>query len=87
MAYEKVTGLYNNDKYGLVKISQKNGVKILAINNKVFGKLEHWHYDTYQIDFDIIWYGKTMLDFRLNSEGKISYIEVMGNRYYYIGDE
>ena len=87
LAYEKVTGLYKNDKYGLVKVSEKNAVKILAINNKVFGKLEHWHYDTYQIDFDIIWYGKTMLDFRLNAEGKISYIEVMGNRYYYIGDE
>ncbi len=57
------------------------------LNNTVKGILSHWHYDTYQIIFDKQYYGKAMLDFRMNSEAKVSYLEVFGERFDFANTE
>ena len=77
----KVLGTYKHKQYGIVKITEtKQGIRY-NLNNTVKGILSHWHYDTYQITFDKQYYGKAMLNFRMNSEAKVSYLEVFGERF------
>ncbi len=77
----KMLGKYKHPQYGIIEIS-KNGEDIkFNLNNTVKGKLSHWHYDTYQIDFDLKPYDKTMLTFRLNSKAEMSYLEVFGEHF------
>jgi CubicO group peptidase (beta-lactamase class C family) len=78
---DEMLGTYKHLQYGTIKITKtKKGVQF-NLNNTVKGTLSHWHYDTYQIAFDVKAYGKAMVNFRLNAEAKVSYIEVFGERF------
>lgn len=77
----KMLGKYKHHQYGIIEIS-KNGEDVrFNLNNTVKGNLSHWHYDTYQIIFDLKSYGKAMLTFRLDSKAEINYLEVFGERF------
>jgi CubicO group peptidase (beta-lactamase class C family) len=81
LTIDKMLGTYKHLQYGTVEITKtKKGIQF-NLNNTVIGNLSHWHYDTYQIDFDLKMYGKAMVNFRLNAEAKVSYIEVFGEHF------
>ena len=44
----------------------------LSINNLMSGKLEHWNFDTFRLNFDQFWYGHDLVSFILNSQGKVA---------------
>ena len=77
-------GTYKHIQYGVIKITEtEQGIRF-NLNNTVKGTLSHWHYDTYQIVFDKQYYGKGMLDFRMDSEAEVSYLEVFGERFEFV---
>jgi hypothetical protein len=86
-SHENIVGTFQNKIYGTVDISQEGDVLKFNLNNTIKGKLEHWHYDTYQISFDTKWYGKGMLNIQLNNKADISYLEMFGEQFYYISDD
>ena len=77
----EMLGTYKHSQYGTVKITQnKKGIQF-NLNNTVIGTLSHWHFDTYQIAFELKMYGKAMVNFRLNAKAEVSYLEVFGERF------
>ena len=75
-------GSYHHDIYGTVDILKSENGFTFNLNNTLFGKLNHWHYDTYQAFFDKKEYGKTMLTFRMGVDGKISHLDLFGDQFY-----
>ena len=81
---QQIIGRYSNSQYGVIEISRDDQSIRFNLNNTIKGSMEHWHYDTYQLTFDKVWYGKSMINFRMNSEGDISYLEVFGQGFNYL---
>ena len=76
-----IIGKYVNTQYGWLKIYKDNEVLKFNFNNTVYGKLAHWHYDTYQGEFDKRYWGKLMFNFRLDSSGKLNQVEAFGEQF------
>ncbi|MGB9764082.1 MAG: serine hydrolase [Candidatus Saccharicenans sp.] len=73
-------GLYRDDWYGEVEIKQENdGLTIRFKHNpELYGKLEHWHYDTFVARwFDRELRADAFVTFYLDHEGKISEVKML----------
>ena len=78
LALEAYTGVYNDPLYGTIHITLNNGV-LYASNIKLgTGKLAHFNYDTFIIEWDQKWEGKTTIQFLLNTVGKVSSVDFDG---------
>lgn len=82
LAKSDIIGTYNNKLFGWVTISNNNGKLTFNINDTLKGTLAHWNYDTYQGAFDQKYREKTMFLFRMNSSGKLDYLELFGEQFY-----
>jgi len=80
-------GKYVSSQYGWLKIYYESEVLKFNLNNTIFGNLSHWHYDIYQVIFDQVYRGKTLLNFRLGYDGKLSYLEIYGGRFDRVQDK
>ncbi|NOQ27888.1 MAG: serine hydrolase [Bacteroidales bacterium] len=68
------TGVYSDKMYGKISIKQlkEKELEIEFTHSPVFkGKLKHWHFDTYQIDWHDIRVPNGYLTFKFNSEREI----------------
>lgn len=78
LALEAYTGVYNDPLYGTIAITLNNGV-LQASNIKLgTGNLVHFNYDTFTIEWDHKWEGKTSIQFLLNTVGKVSTVDFDG---------
>ena len=48
------TGEYSNEFYGNLIINEKNGKLFISRGNKLQGILNHWHYDTFRVSWDLL---------------------------------
>jgi hypothetical protein len=78
LALEAYTGLYNDPLYGSITVTLNNGVLQVANIKLGTGKLTHFNYDTFVIEWDHKWEGKTNLQFLLNTVGKVATAEFDG---------
>lgn len=78
LALTEYAGKYASDLYGEVTVTADGTSLNLAINNVVSAKLDHWHYDTFSGWFDKRWWGKTKAQFKLNTAGSATTLEVEG---------
>jgi hypothetical protein len=69
---EAYTGKFEDPLYGSVEISLQNGELKALLNKTAWGKIEHWNYDTFRLIYDKKWNGKSYLNFRMNTVGKIN---------------
>jgi CubicO group peptidase (beta-lactamase class C family) len=78
LSLEDYTGVYEDPLYGNVLITLKNG--LLQASNIKLGKgnLSHFNYDTFIIEWNDKWEGKTSIQFILNTVGKVSKIDFDG---------
>lgn len=83
LTVSNIIGTYSHDKYGQIEISKEGENLVFNMNNTVYGILNHWHYDTYQCEFNKKEWGKTKLTFRMDSNGKISHLDLFGDQYNY----
>ena len=71
---ELYAGVYNDKMYGQILIKQLKDkeLEIIFPHSSVFkGKLKHWHFDTYQIDWYDIRVPNGYLTFKFNSDREI----------------
>lgn len=84
LALDSIIGTYQHPQYGTIKISKEADKIRFSLNDFINGTMEWWHYDTYRIKFDTEWYGKTMLTFRMNTNGDVDYVETLGKQFYVV---
>lgn len=78
LTLDAYAGIYEDPLYGSIIISFNNGV-LKASNIKLgTGNLSHFNFDTFKIEWDRRWMGKTPVQFLLNNIGKVSSIDVDG---------
>jgi hypothetical protein len=71
---QKYAGTYSDKMYGdiLINYIEKGGLEISFSHSKIFtGKLEHWHFDTFKIDWNDIRVPDGFLTFNFNSKREI----------------
>lgn len=71
---QKYAGKYSDKMYGevLINYTEKGGLEISFSHSPIFtGKLEHWHFDTFKIDWNDIRVPDGFLTFNFNSKGEI----------------
>lgn len=76
----KYVGTYENELYGEMGITHKDGMLVLYLSPAATGDLEHWNYDT----FRLAWYdpvaemvvGKPFVTFVLNTEAEVAEVKI-----------
>jgi CubicO group peptidase (beta-lactamase class C family) len=75
------TGNYSNEIYGDAEVVLQGDSLVLKLPNNINVDLSHWNYDTFQGKFEHKWYGKNMVQFSLNEEGKVKDFTFSGITY------
>ena len=78
LSLENYTGHYEDELYGFIDVSLKEGKLTALINTKQKAVLEHYHYDVFKVVFENKWYGKDFITFQLNVDGTVSGINSGG---------
>jgi CubicO group peptidase (beta-lactamase class C family) len=71
---QKYAGKYSDKMYGdiLINYTEKGGLEISFSHSPIFtGKLKHWHFDTFKIDWNDIRVPDGFLTFNFNSKREI----------------
>ncbi|MEW6208997.1 MAG: DUF3471 domain-containing protein, partial [Acidobacteriota bacterium] len=67
----KYVGTYTNEMYGEAKVTEENGHLVVSYSAATTGDLEHWHYDTFQARMRDRQFGKILVSFTINAQGKV----------------
>lgn len=70
LAIENYAGIYKNDLYGEVKVTNSGGKLNLRFGPAFVSDLEHWHYDTFRANFRNPIVPTGMVTFALDAQGK-----------------
>lgn len=74
-------GAFSNEIYGKAEIELKDNTLTLKLPNQLSYTLQHWHYDTFLGTCAYWWWGKDMVQFSLDTEGKVSAFSFGGISY------
>ena len=66
---ERYAGRYADELYGTVEIERDGDGLRLFYGPGLKGKLDHWHYDVFQVSWDAVWRGTALVSFELDREG------------------
>lgn len=83
---ERYIGTYAEPLYGAMKVELKNGKLYIQANSKASLSLEHWHYDTFQGNWNKAWDGKSLITFQLDGNGEVKGLEMAGVMLRRIGE-
>src|SRR5262249_36192012 len=75
---EKYAGTFQSEMYGEAKIAFENGRLIAHFGPNFTGDLEHWNYDTFRVKWRDPMEGRTFLNFRLNTQGRVDSMNIEG---------
>jgi CubicO group peptidase (beta-lactamase class C family) len=75
---EAYAGTYQSKLYGELAIAEKDVVLRAEFFAGFEGKLEHWHFDTYQVIWDDATLGKDLITFHMNARGEIKSVTWYG---------
>ncbi len=78
---KEYTGTYKHKMLGTAEVSLINGNLHVDFNNFTKFELKHWHYDTFKTNKDPKWRFSGLVNFNLNSTGKIDELEVFGEKF------
>lgn len=72
---DKYAGSYNDDAFGDATISVENGK--LTLRTPAFaGELDHWHYDTFRVNWKSGTFGHALVTFTLDAQGKVDSLRI-----------
>ena len=76
-------GRYSDPLFGDVEVALlPDGSALRARYGSAFsGRLEHWNFDTFNAVWDAHWRGEARLSFRLDQNGRVSEIDLMGLQF------
>lgn len=75
---EEYVGTYSDGIYGQIKVESLGDELEIYFNNKLIGKMTHWHYDTFDLKFNKEQWGSTLVTFNLDPVGGIEELEFFG---------
>jgi CubicO group peptidase (beta-lactamase class C family) len=81
LALEAYSGKYTNKIYGNAEVELKDATLIVKLPNNSNDLLQHWNYDTFMGSSVNWWWGKSMVHFSLDSEGKAAGFSMDGVLY------
>ncbi len=81
LAPAKYAGLYRDELYGEVKVTEEKGKLTVRLGTAFVGELEHWHYDTFRVRWADRTRGKSLVTFRLGARGEVAEVRIS-----YFGD-
>ena len=68
-------GIYRHEVCGTLEVTSDGNI-LRAAYGGMAGELEHWNYDTFQLDFDAAWRGELPVTFQLDAAGRPSAVEM-----------
>ena len=81
LALEAYSGKYVNKIYGNAEITFVNNILTVKQPNNFNFPLQHWNYDTFMGSSINWWWGKSIVQFSLNSEGQVAGFSIDGIAY------
>ncbi|ULQ55669.1 serine hydrolase [Flavihumibacter rivuli] len=75
-------GVYEDPLYGKIEITLQGDRLLLVLNDRGKGKLEHWHYDAFKMQWDEKWNGSMLIGFQSDGYGKIREL-IYGNAVFH----
>ncbi len=75
---ERYAGTYRNEIYADATVTFDGTELRVEVARDLAGSLAHWHYDTFEIDFDRPWQGEAPVTFDLGADGEPKRLRAMG---------
>jgi len=69
-------GIFSNSLHGTITIVESGGALSFDQNDVVKGNTQHFHFDTFSIQYPERWMGKGLVTFHLNQHGSIGSLKV-----------
>ena len=80
-ALKDYAGSYSDPLYGDVAVRLEDGTLRLRYGPGFSGTLEHWHYNTFRARWVAEWRSPALVNFTLDSSGRVAALELMGGRF------
>lgn len=81
------TGIYFDPMWGEVEVFKSKNTLALKVSSQLNAKLEHWHYDTFNVKWSRKWMRDTLLSFGLaETDGSVESLSIGNRRYRRISD-
>ncbi len=74
-------GSYSDPLFGDVTVSRTSDGLRLVYGPGLQGPLEHWHYETFQVDWDATWRGTAVARFETGSDGSVEALILGSSRF------
>jgi CubicO group peptidase (beta-lactamase class C family) len=71
-------GYYEDPMYGEVRVTVEDDRLVLRRHEEWVGDLEHWHYDTFRVDWRHPAMGEGLVTFKLGFDGEVRLVDVQG---------
>ena len=81
LTLDQYSGTYQNEMLGSVAIRLVNGQLQIDVNKHLNYKMEHWHHNTFITSKDPRWRSESLINFNLNTSGKIEELEVFEEKF------
>ena len=78
---EAYAGVFTDPYYGKVEVVFRSGALRISVNEQLNGRLEHWHYDTFQADWETQWRDESLVSFDLSPEGRVTAVSFDGRSF------
>jgi hypothetical protein len=80
LTLDRYTGVYDHPFYGEIRLEQDGGGLVLRRSAEQWGKLEHWHFDTFAITWNTSRTPgvNTFALFRVDPNARVAAVEVRG---------
>jgi hypothetical protein len=80
LALDRYAGIYDNAFYGELRIEQEGGGLVLRRSAEQWGKLEHWHFDTFGVSWNTSRNPgiNSFAIFRVDPNAKVAALEMRG---------
>jgi hypothetical protein len=78
LGLESYAGKYENEMYGQATVNLEEGKLVLHFYPLFVGPMTHWHYDTFQVEWNDRSMGKDLISFTLGTDGKVVEMQWQG---------
>lgn len=78
LALDRYAGRYHHAMYGDVEVRFDKGRLVARRGSALVGDVEHWHYDTFRIDWRDETRGGALITFHLNARGDVAGANMQG---------
>lgn len=78
---ETYAGTYSDPLFGTVQVSESGGELHLEYGPGLRGPMSHWHYDTFEVDWEAAWRGTGLARFETGSDGQVQAVVLGSSRF------